>query len=40
MQGGGGLKPMRVHEDFGPRYSKKNLIGSGAYGDVYEAVDK
>lgn len=40
MQGGGGLKPMRAQEDFGPRYNKKNLIGSGAYGDVYEAVDK
>jgi hypothetical protein len=36
----GQLKPMRAQEEFGPRYAKKNLIGSGAYGDVYEAVDK
>ena len=34
------LQPMRITEEFGPRYVKKNRIGDGSYGEVYEALDR
>jgi serine/threonine protein kinase len=34
------MQPMRSVEEFGPRYARKNQIGSGSYGDVFEALDR